>query len=112
MVMLQKSMPRQARVEYEGAIYHVMARGDHREKIVHDDEDRRRFEATLGEVIERMGWVLYAYVLMGNHYHLVFKTPEANLVKGMTWFQGTVTKRYNARHRQRGHLFSGRYSRV
>ena len=112
MVMLQKSMPRQARVEYEGAIYHVMARGDHREKIVHDDEDRRRFEATLGEVIERMGWVLYAYVLMGNHYHLVFKTPEANLVKGMTWFQGTVTKRYNARHRQRGHLFSGRYKAV
>jgi putative transposase len=66
----------------------------------------------LGEVVERMGWILYAYVLMGNHYHLVFKTPEANLVKGMTWFQGTVTKRYNARHRQRGHLFSGRYKAV
>ena len=59
-----------------------------------------------------MGWTLYAWVLMGNHYHLVFKTPEPNLVKGMTWFQSTVTKRFNARHKLRGHLFSGRYKAV
>ena len=105
-------MPRQVRVEYPGAIYHVMARGNHREKIVRDDEDRERFELALEEVVERTGWVLYAWTLMGNHYHLVFKTPEANLVKGMTWLQSTVTKRFNARHRQRGHLFSGRYKAV
>ena len=105
-------MPRQVRIEYEGAIYHVMARGDHREMIVRDNEDRTRFEKSLEEVVGKMGWRLYAYVLMGNHYHLVFKTPEPNLVRGMTWFQSTVTKRYNARHKQRGHLFSGRYKAV
>lgn len=99
-------------MEYEGAIYHVMARGNHRENIVHDDKDREIFELTLEEVVRRMGWRVYAYVLMGNHYHLVFKTPEPNLVRGMTWFQSTVTKRFNARHRQRGHLFSGRYKAV
>ena len=59
-----------------------------------------------------MGWRLYAWVLMGNHYHLVFKTPEPNLVKGMTWFQSTVTKWFNARHKLRGHLFSGRYKAI
>ena len=105
-------MPRQVRIEYPGAIYHVMARGNRRERIVIDDEDRERFEAALEEVVGKMGWVLYAYVLMGNHYHLVFKTPEPNLVMGMTWFQSTVTKRFNARHRLRGHLFSGRYKAV
>ncbi len=105
-------MPRQVRIEYEGAIYHVMARGDHREMIVRDNEDRTCFEKSLEEVVGKMGWHLYAYVLMGNHYHLVFRTPEANLVRGMTWLQSTVTKRYNARHKQRGHLFSGRYKAV
>ena len=105
-------MPRQVRIEYPDAIYHVMARGNRRERIVIDDEDRRRFESALEEVVEKMGWTLYAWVLMGNHYHLVFKTPEPNLVKGMTWFQSTVTKRFNARHKLRGHLFSGRYKAV
>jgi putative transposase len=111
-MMYYSLMPRQVRVEYEGAIYHVMARGNRRELIVRDDEDRERFEKTLGEVIGQTGWILYAYVLMGNHYHLVFKTPQANLVQGMTWFQSTLTKRYNAKHRVRGHLFSGRYKSV
>ena len=105
-------MPRQARIEYEGAIYHVMARGNRLDKIVRTEEDKEVFEQTLEEVIRKMGWVLYAYTLMGNHYHLVFKTPVANLVEGMTWFQSTVTKRHNARNRLRGHLFSGRYKAV
>lgn len=105
-------MPRQVRIEYSDAIYHVMARGNRRERIVVDDEDRERFEDALEEVVEKMGWRLYVWVLMGNHYHLVFKTPEPNLVKGMTWFQSTVTKRFNARHKLRGHLFSGRYKAV
>ena len=95
-------MPRQIRIEYEGAIYHVMARGNHHEKIVLDVDDRKRFEETLKEVILKTGWFLYAYALMGNHYHLVFKAPEANLVSGMTWFQSTVTKRFNARHKVKG----------
>ena len=89
-----------------------MARGNQLDKIVRTDEDREVFEETLAEVIGEMGWQVYAYALMGNHYHIVFKTPQANLVEGMTWFQSTVTKRHNARNRLRGHLFSGRYKAV
>jgi putative transposase len=89
-----------------------MARGNRLDRIVRTDEDREVFEETLEEVVGRTGWRVYAYALMGNHYHLVFKTPKANLVDGMTWFQNTVTKRHNARNRLRGHLFSGRYKAV
>ena len=70
------------------------------------------FLATLGEVCLKTGWGVSAYVLMGNHYHLLLSTPEPNLVDGMTWFQGTYTSRYNARHRKSGHLFGGRYKAV
>jgi REP element-mobilizing transposase RayT len=65
-------MPRQRRIECSGAIYHAMARGDRREDIVLDDSDRKRFEETLAEVVERSGWVVYAWVLMSNHYQLLF----------------------------------------
>lgn len=105
-------MPRERRIEYEDAIYHVMARGDRREDIVLDDADRDRFEETLEEVIEKSGWVVFAWVLMSNRYHFLIKTPEANLVKGMSWFQGTWAKRLNARHMLWGHLFGGRYKAI
>src|SRR5215217_6127684 len=87
-------MPRQVRIEFPGATYHVMCRGDRREWIFEDDADRRMFLGTLSEGIERTGWHIHAYVLMGNHYHLVIETPEANLVRGMAWFQTTYTARY------------------
>jgi REP element-mobilizing transposase RayT len=67
-------MARQLRIEYAGAIYHVMSRGDRREAIFLDDEDRRQFLKTLGEVCERAGWHVHAYCLMGNHFHLVVET--------------------------------------
>lgn len=105
-------MARQRRIEYEGAIYHIMARGDRREDIVYDDKDRQRFEDTLAEVVESCGWVVYAWVLMSNHYHFLLKTPEPNLVAGMTWFQNTWTRRFNVRHRLWGHLFGGRYKAI
>ena len=76
-----------------------MARGDRREPIFLDEEDCRRFHKLLGELVERTGWEVYAWVAMPNHYHLVFRTPEANLVEGMKWLQNTWTKRFNARHR-------------
>ena len=103
------SMPRQLRLEYEGAIYHVMNRGDRRETIVCNDEDREAFVATLAEACTRCGWEVHAWCLMGNHFHLVVETPLGNLVAGMKWFLGTYTIRFNARHRLRGHLFAGRY---
>jgi REP element-mobilizing transposase RayT len=105
-------MARQPRVEYEGAWYHVMSRGDHRERIFEEDEDRRMFLRTLGEVCGRTGWRVAAYVLMGNHFHLQMQTPEANLVEGMKWFLGAYTQRFNARHRLCGHLFQGRYKAI
>lgn len=102
-------MARERRLEYAGAIYHAMARGNRRGDIVVDDRDRERFVETLEEVVESSGWVLYAWVLMSNHYHFLFKTPEPNLVQGMSWFQNTWTRRFNSRHHQWGHLFGGRY---
>lgn len=105
-------MPRPPRIEYEGALYHVMCRGDRREAIFKDDKDRGMFLETLGETCGRSGFVIYSYVLMRNHYHLLLETPEGNLVSGMGWFQSTYTARYNARHRERGHLFQGRYKAV
>ena len=102
-------MARQLRLEYAGAIYHVMSRGDRQEAIFLDAEDRRRFLKTLGEACEKAGWQVHAYCLMGNHFHLVVETPQPTLVAGMKWFLGTYTQRFNARHQMRGHLFAGRY---
>jgi len=86
-----------------------MCRGNRQEAIFRDDKDHERFLDTLGEVAERNGWLIHAFVLMGNHYHLLLETPEPNLVDGMRWFQSTYTQRFNARHKVWGHLFQGRY---
>jgi putative transposase len=102
-------MPRALRIQYPGAIYHVINRGDRREPIFRDDVDRRRFITTLGEVCAKTDWQVHAYVLMPNHFHLVIETPNPNLVAGMKWFLGTYTTRFNHRHKLAGHLFSGRY---
>ncbi|PYK97732.1 MAG: transposase [Verrucomicrobia bacterium] len=102
-------MARKLRVEYAGAIYHVMNRGDRREPIFKDDTDRQRFVETLGEACAKTGWQVHAYVLMPNHFHLVVETPKPNLVAGMKWLMGTYTNRFNRRHKLFGHLFSGRY---
>jgi REP element-mobilizing transposase RayT len=102
-------MARKLRVEYPGAIYHVMNRGDRREPIFRDGEDRARFIATLGEACAKTGWQVHALCLMSNHFHLVVETPQGNLVAGMKWLLGTYTGRFNRRHKLFGHLFSGRY---
>ncbi len=102
-------MPRPLRVEYPGAIYHLMSRGDHGEAIFRDDPDRRAFVDTLGEACVKTGWRVHAFCLMGNHFHLVAETPRPNLVAGMKWLLGTYTGRFNRRHQLFGHLFSGRY---
>ncbi|MFN8005451.1 MAG: transposase [Terriglobia bacterium] len=101
-------MARQVRVEYEGAIYHLINRGDRREDIFRDDRDRGRFLETLEESCGKTGWQVHAYCLMRNHFHLVVETPRANLCAGMHWLLGTYTARFNRRHRVVGHLFSGR----
>ena len=102
-------MARKLRVEYAGAIYHVVNRGDRRQPIFRDEADRERFVETLGEACVRSGWQVQAYCLMPNHFHLVVETPQPTLVAGMKWFLGTYTGRFNRRHKLFGHLFSGRY---
>ena len=92
-------MARKLRIQYPGAIYHVMSRGDRREPIFVDDHDRERFLETLTEACQKTGWQLHAFCLMSNHFHLVLETPQANLVAGMQWFLGTYTSRFNRRHK-------------
>jgi REP element-mobilizing transposase RayT len=97
------------RIEFPGAIYHVMNRGDHREDIFRDDQDRHRFLLALGQACGKTEWQVHAYCLMRNHFHLVIETPQPNLVAGMKWLLGVYTNRYNIRHKLCGHLFAGRY---
>lgn len=105
-------MARKGRIEFSGAVYHVLDRGNRREPIVHRDGDREAFVRTLGETCSRAGWRLHAFVLMRNHYHLLLETPQPNLVAGMRWFQTTWTVRFNRFHGLSGHLFQGRYKAI
>ena len=102
-------MPRKVRIEYPGAIYHLMSRGDRKEDIFHDDVDRQDFVKTLAEACQKTGWQVHAYCLMRNHFHLVVETPQGNLVAGMRWLLSAYTIRLNHRHKLVGHVFSGRY---
>lgn len=102
-------MPRKMRVQYPGAIYHLMSRGDHSEDIFLDDVDRQDFLKTLAEACQKTDWQVHAYCLMRNHFHLVAETPNANLVEGMRWLLSAYTIRLNHRHKLFGHVFSGRY---
>ena len=101
-------MARKPRAEFAGATYHVMCRGNHQDVVFQDTKDHERFLDTLGEVSYRCGWLVHAFVLMGNHSHLLLETPEPNLVDGMQWLQSTYTQRFNSRHQVWGHLFQGR----
>jgi REP element-mobilizing transposase RayT len=102
-------VPRPLRIEYAGACYHLMSRGDGREAIFADRQDREQFLQTLGEACGKAGWQVHAYCLMSNHFHLVVETPQANLVAGVRWMLGTYTQRFNRRHQKWGYLFGGRY---
>ena len=101
-------MARKLRVEYPGAVYHGMNRGDRGAAIFRDDQDRQLLLSTLGEACGKTGWEVHALCLMGNHFHGVLETPRGNLVAGMKWFLGTYTGRFNRRHKFFGHLYSGR----
>ena len=97
-------MARPLRIEYAGALYHVTARGDRREDIVDDDEDRAAFLTVLTHCVERFNWLVHAYCIMDNHYHLLIETPDGNLSKGMRQLNGVYTQQYNRRHGLSGHF--------
>jgi len=105
-------MPRKVRVEYPGAIYHIMSRGDRREDIFHDEVDRQDFLKTLAETCLKADFQVHAYCLMSNHFHLVLETPNGNLVAGMRWLLSSYTLRLNHRRKLTGHVFSGRYKAI
>ena len=105
-------MARPVRLEFPGAVYHVTARGDRQEPIFEDDGDRVAFLELLAREVEQQGWLLYAFCLMGNHYHLVLETPEPNLVRGMRRLNGVYTQTFNRRHDRAGHVLQGRYKAI
>ena len=105
-------MTRPLRIEYPGAVYHVTSRGNRKEPIYEDDRDRLRFLDTLDEVCEIYNWGVLAYCLMGNHYHLVVETPDANLSRGMRHLNGVYTQSSNRRHQRVGHIFQGRFKAI
>ena len=92
------SMARKLRLEFPGAHYHVINRGNYRGWIFRDERTKVAFTKCLFEACGRSGWVLHAYVVMGNHFHLALETPEGNLVRGMQWLEATFANRFN-RHR-------------
>lgn len=102
-------MPRKERIEFPGAVYHIISRGNYRKALFAMPGSGESFEKTLFEAAERCRWRIFAYVIMSNHYHLALETPEANLVDGMKWLQGTFATRFNRFHQERGHVFQGRY---
>jgi putative transposase len=105
-------MVRPLRIEYPGAVYHVTSRGDRREPIAADDTDRALFLEVLGQALLRFDAQAWAYCLMGNHYHLVLHTREANLSRLMRQINGVYTQTFNRRHGVTGHLFQGRFKAI
>jgi putative transposase len=105
-------MVRPLRIEFSGALYHVTSRGDGRENIYLDDEDRQRFLSVLAHVCERFNWAVHAYCLMDNHYHLLIETADGNLSQGMRQLNGVYTQSFNRYYNRVGHVFQGRYRAV
>jgi len=102
-------MARPLRLEFAGALYHVTSRGDRREDIYLTDNDRNAYLEILGEVCERYNWIIHAYCLMDNHYHILIETPDSNLSKGMRQLNGVYTQYFNRTHKRVGHVYQGRY---
>ncbi|WP_256261045.1 transposase [Shewanella sp. NIFS-20-20] len=100
------------RLEFAGALYHVTSRGNARKPIYLQEDDFELFLNVLSDVCERYNWVVHAYCLMTNHYHLLVETPDANLSKGMRQLNGVFTQSINRKHHKVGHLFQGRYKAI
>lgn len=105
-------MARPLRIAYPGAVYHVTARGNARQRIVRDDHDRVRFVQILADMVDQYGVLCHAWVLMANHYHLLLETPRANLSPALRHLNGVYTQAFNRRHRRVGHVFQGRFKAI
>lgn len=105
-------MSRPLRIEFDGAVYHVTSRGDRREPIYRDDDDRLTQLEVIARAMDRFDAQVLAYCQMGNHYHLVLHTRQANLSRLMRHVNGVYTQAFNRRHGLVGHLFQGRFKAV
>lgn len=105
-------MVRPLRLEYPGAVYHVMSRGDARKSITRSQKDRSLFLEVLAEASEKYNLLVHGYCLMTNHYHLLVETPDGNLSIAMRHVNGVYTQRSNARNKTVGHIFQGRYKAI
>ena len=105
-------MARKVRIEFPGAFYHVINRGNFRSWIFETGGARHSFRECLKMGFEAQGWRLHAWCLMGNHYHLLIETPKPNLVDGMKWVQSTFANRFNRFNKTNGHVFQGRYKAI
>jgi len=105
-------MARALRIKYKNALYHITSRGNERRNIFADDPDRDFFLKTLKESLNTYNVILYSYVLMSNHFHLLLETPLANLSEFMRQFNITYTSYYNRKYNRVGHLYQGRYKSI
>lgn len=105
-------MARPLRIEYEGALYHITARGNERRSIYYSKSDYERFKQYLLEARKKYNCIFHCYTLMSNHYHLLIETPGANLNKIMHYINGSYTTYLNIRRNRSGHLFQGRYKAI
>ena len=105
-------MARRSRIEFSGAIYHVINRGNYRSYIFETVGARKSFLECLDTCCVSQGWILHGWVLMGNHYHFCVETPKPNLVEGMKWLQSTFANRFNRFRKANGHVFQGRYKSI
>ena len=105
-------MARQLRIEFSGAFYHITSRGNLRESIFYDYKDRIRFLEILKRTKERYGYLLHAYALMDNHYHLLIETPKANISQIMQNINTSYTVYINKRYQRSGHLMQGRFKGI
>lgn len=105
-------MSRPLRIEFEGALYHITARGNEKKSIFLDDWDRKKFKEIIQKVLKQSGAIVHCYVLMFNHYHLLLETPRGNLSEVMHELNTTYTVYFNRRHNRVGHLFQGRFKAI
>ena len=102
-------MPRPPRIQFAGANYHIVTRGDGRRKLFHDTGHYQRFTKGLEDEVQRSGWIVLAYCWMPNHIHALIQTPEPNLARGMQHWLSGYANWYAKRNRRAGHLYQGRY---
>ena len=105
-------MARPLRIEYSGAFYHIIQRGNLRGEIFITDKHRTKFFALLRELCDRYSTIIHAYCLMNNHYHLILETRKANLSKVMHYLNASYSIYFNKETKRSGHVFQGRYKSI